>query len=976
MEGVHEELDTAKAVIEKLSAEYRVKAELSENLRKAHNEQAIKIQDLSSKLEKQAQELMEKADEISVMRQRYGDVNQNMKEKETIIRGLSAANDRLRVDSHEKLKRCEDDNRGLIFSLDEANVKNVDQENKIRVLEEEIEGIKGMLSLSRKKCSEAENWAKASKELRQREDMLLKFEEENRKVEDQLKWKKEQFKHLEEAHEKLKDKLQAREKEWERERSTLLDEISTLHTNLDSQTRIAAELQSRLQICNQALAHEESRRRYLEVQLSESKTCFDNVFAECEEAKLNLESLTGHRDKEIATLRDSLGTKETLCKEMKYSIGKLEQDNQELKLSLKEHYEAHIQEAGTSSLMPKLHNKLRALEQIHADCSAKFKGKEAERSLQMEKVRDQMNCCRSELESKDAEIKELRMEVEDCNSLVEQLALWNEESSVMLLVLKSEFMEAQLKFADEKANLDMKLKGLEKIHGNCLTRLKAKEAERSFPMEKVIDELNCCRSGLESKDANIKELRMEAEYCSSLVEQLALQNEESSLMLLMLKSEFTEAQLKLTDEKAELDRKQMEKEEHVSFLMKQLEMKNAALFEAQVTLAEEHEKVASLLEKVETLHLNEQQQLLMQAELHRGKEEMLKEEVLQLKIELRKVNDALSRANDELAQKCFEESEAEFELQIWKSVAERLNASLEQSHQMRREVEDSLLAQVTVEVTLNQRRESLVRVLEEKDGTIGCLQQRLVSLDQQLKGNDLQKERDLAEQEWVRRELEGAVQAQIDAESIHEHEKKSLHQLLEEKNERIYDLQEEIDLLHEAWEEIKIAVFLKEFDIQEKTLMIVESENSLSYLQQKLELQEKTVFSSIKEGAKIEAELEAEQFETRLSNSDALIRELDYDRRSTIEDVMKLSSERDNLFCIIEGLSDRTENFCIEDIQLMSSLGKMVQSFGDYEMGICLKKDDELFDPSKENMEIHSSPVIKKVETILGDRSPFRTLNN
>ncbi|KAK3024547.1 hypothetical protein RJ639_043487 [Escallonia herrerae] len=975
MEGVYEELDTAKAEMETLSTEYRVKAELSENLRRAHNEQVIKIQELSLKLEKQAQELMEKADDISVMRQRYEDVNQNIKEKETIIRGLSAANDRLRVDSHEKLKRCEEENRGLVFSLEEANVKNVDQEHKIRVLEEEIEGIKGMLCLSQKKCSEAEKRAKASKELRQREDMLLKFEEENRKVEDRLKWMKEQFKHLEEAHEKLKDKLQAREKEWERDRSTLLYEISILHTNLDSQTRIAADLQTQLQICDQALAHEERRRRYLEVQLSESKTCFDNIFAECEETELNLESLTGHRDKEIATLRNSLGAKETLCKEMKYSIGKLEQDNQEMKLSLKQLHEARIQEAGTSSLLPKLRNKLRGLEQNHVDCSEKFKGKEAEWSFQMEKVRDQMNRCRSELESKDAEIKELRMEVEDCNSLVEQLALWNEESSVMLLVLKSEFLEAQLKFADEKANLDMKLKGLEKIHGNCLTRLKAKEAEWSFPMEKVIEEPNCCRSGLESKDANIKELRMEVEYCSSLVEQLALQNEESSLMLLVLKSEFTETQLKLTDEKAELDRKQMEREEHVSFLMKQLEMKNAALFEARASLEEENEKVASSLEKVETLHLNEQQQLLMQTELHRRKE-MLKEEVLQLKIELRKVNDALDRANDELAQKCFEESEAEVELHIWKSVAERLNASLEQSHQMRREVEDSLLAQITVEVTLNQQRESLVRVLEEKDGTIDCLRQRLVSLDQQLKGNDLQKERDLAEQEWVRKELEGAVQAQIDAESIREHEKKSLHQLVEEKNERIYDLQEEIHLLHEAWEKIKIEVFLKEFEIQEKTLMIVESENGLSYLQQKLELQEKTVFSSIEEGAKIEAELEAKKFETRLSNSDAPIRELDYDRRSTLEDVMTLTSERDNLFCIIEGLSDKTQNFCIEDIQLMSSLGKIVQSFDDYEMGMYLKKDDELFDPSKENMEIHSSPLIRKVETILGDRSPFRTLNN
>lgn len=99
-------------------------------------------------------------------------------------------------------------------------------------------------------------------------------------------------------------------------------------------------------MCNQALAYEEGKRKLLEVQLLEFKNRFDNVCDEYEEAKLEIKSLTSQRDREIATLMRSLGTKETLHKEMQYQFNKLELEKQEFMGSIKEVQEAQIQDAG------------------------------------------------------------------------------------------------------------------------------------------------------------------------------------------------------------------------------------------------------------------------------------------------------------------------------------------------------------------------------------------------------------------------------------------------------------------------------------------------------------------------------------------------------------------------------------------------------------------------------------------------------
>ncbi|KAI3958694.1 hypothetical protein MKW98_030359 [Papaver atlanticum] len=241
-------------------------------------------------------------------------------------------------------------------------------------------------------------------------------------------------------------------------------------------------------MCNQALAHEEGRRKLLKAQLSESKQSYKNVFADYqEEANSKVEFLTAQRDEEIASLRNSLGTKQTFSKEMEFRIGQLEEENGELRGSLKEFQEAQIQDAGTASSLLKIRNKLKGLEQVHKECSVNLKDRE------------------SELVLKEKQVQDLQMELEHSTSKILHLKLNNEEMSVLL----------------------NKLRGLEQVHKECSMHLKARESE------------------LDLKEKQIQHLQMELEQCNMPILQLKLGNEEMSVLLMVYKSGFSDAQSNL-----------------------------------------------------------------------------------------------------------------------------------------------------------------------------------------------------------------------------------------------------------------------------------------------------------------------------------------------------------------------------------------------------------------------------------------------
>ncbi|XWS33395.1 hypothetical protein CRYUN_Cryun22dG0078500 [Craigia yunnanensis] len=135
---------------------------------------------------------------------------------------------------------------------------------------------------------------------------------------------------------------------------------------------------------------------------------------------------------------------------MEYRAGKLEQENQELLTYLKE-----LQEAGSSSSISKLKNKLKSVEQMQKECSTNLRAKEAERNSQWEEITRKLNNYISKLESKDAAIKVLEMELEGYLFSTVQLKLQNEEISVTLLLLKYGMSEAQLKLANVEAELGL-----------------------------------------------------------------------------------------------------------------------------------------------------------------------------------------------------------------------------------------------------------------------------------------------------------------------------------------------------------------------------------------------------------------------------------------------------------------------------------------------------------------------------------------
>ncbi|KAK9012011.1 hypothetical protein V6N11_040082 [Hibiscus sabdariffa] len=644
MEKVYEELDKVKVENEKLRADLKSKAEICEHLKKIQIELLTKIQESSSKIEKHTEQLLEKEEEISVVKQANEDLKYSLYDKETLVKHLNAANDKTRVERDENNQKWEQENRQLLLALDEANEKSVDLEQKINVLRAEIKGLKAHLSVSQSKCSEAEKKAKNLEELRERDDLLAMVEEGRRKVEDQLKWKKEQFKHLEEAYDKLRDQFNVSKNKREQEKSMLLDEVSSLQTRLDSQTRITRDLENRLEMCNQALAREETQRKYLEVEISEFKIRFGNIFSECQDAKSQLDCLNLQRENEVAALRHLLGTKESFCKETEYRAGKLEQENEELLASLKELQEARIQEARSSSSLLKLQNKLKSVEQMHEECSANLQAKEAEWNYQREEMARKLSKYSSQLGSKDVALKVLEMKLEDYLSSATQLKLQYEEVSVMLLLLKSGMSEAQPKLSNAEAerglhekerikNLSVMRQQLE-MKNTALTRAQrdiAEECERTAVLSKRVETL-------EQLDDMHQLIQKEFNRCKEMVE-------ESSWCQLWLKEQCLQVD---NDSK-----------EKIRQVCEALDVTNSKL-------AEEREKVESLLRRVESLNLIEGQWLITQKELESYKERLeeasrrqthLEEQALQMENESREKLKEVCKDLDKTKSELTEEQE-------------------------------------------------------------------------------------------------------------------------------------------------------------------------------------------------------------------------------------------------------------------------------------------------------------------------------
>nr|GMC78516.1 hypothetical protein DM860_003145 [Ipomoea batatas] len=850
MDKVYEELDEVKAEIEKLRDECRAKTELCGSLKKAHVELAAKLQEARLEIERQTKELCVKSKEIFEVRQLYEEIKSILHEKESFLQSLSSANQKLRVDYCEKIGKLEGENKELVLALDEATTKIQELERKVCASDKEINALKETLSVRKEKGVEAQLNVQASRELKEANEVIQKLEEDNRIAQDQLKWKNEHFTHLEEAHRRLHDNFQTSKAEWGKEKSELLEEISSLQTSLDSQIRISQDLETQLRLCNQALAHEESRRKVLEVEVSDFKSRCDDILLECQETKSKLEHLTFKRDEEIGELRNLLRTKETLFKEMKFRASQLEQEKLDLCASLKELQDTKLNDAAASSSLKKLQTRFNSLEQLHSKYSLQYKEKEAKLSSEIEKLTEGVKECMSELKVKSKRIEKLEKELEGCHY------------------------------------------------------------------------------------------------------SMYAQNEETSILMLVLQSEFPVARKQLSAGIAELELHNKEKDNKIVLLKEQLESIDIAHNKVCADLKEKCEETMAL--EAEIKRYKEMAEELAEYKLRTTKEMLQMENALQ---ESKGASEALEKANLDLAKRTSELMDSKLEAEKWKSVAEHLKADLKKNQLAYEKENESLcgivkekdskitdmqlkiselelvaIARAEAVEALKKENIQYFEVVEDKDGNIKDLQHEITQLKQELANSELKNEH-----------------AKSDALLMFEKEKQNLLMILKVRDERIHDLMEQAKVLEKNLETAETVVKEKEnllnetlekaesskiLEVESKNKVIAELDMKVSDLLQKLEFHEKSLLNSNKkveeldtmlEASKVELEELKSQFGMEQMRLEGRNEELESQKNDLLHEIQKLSHDRDSLLLQLDGMCTRFDKSLDEDDELAKILGKMLK---------------------------------------------------
>ncbi|KAK7328091.1 hypothetical protein VNO77_22187 [Canavalia gladiata] len=901
MDNVYAELEDAKAEVEKLKAECRVKTKFLENLKKDHGEDHLKLQETRQQAEEQARELDLKSEEMCELKKILEGLKSSLHEKEAHIVHLSSENRKIQANCAERLLKLEESNRELVLALDELKARNDSLEQNACACSKEISGLRALLLATEKKCSEAEEKVQQAKILRRRDDVILQLEEENISVQDKIKWRNEQFKHLEEAHEKLQVQFQLSKEEWDKERSTLIDEISSLQISLDSQTRNVEGLQSRLEMCNHTLACEESKRKLLEAEISEFKSGFDDVYSQYEEKKSEIQQLTILRNDEVAWLRNSLGEKETVVRELERKIVHLEQDNQELGDSLKELREAQIRNGGASALTSKLRNKLRRLEEVHKNCSSILKSKESEWENQVAKMEADIVTYKSTLSNKEQEMRELQVELDNCYCAIE-------ENRVGFLILKSELAEAYSKSLSDETDKAFCIKENENMVLISAEQLRVKDNSLQIMAQQHLlleEELEQQKKKLEDSSAGqliLKEqillmentLQYERNVAVESLEMLKLEiankNDEISRLHYEVRSwKSTAETLKVSYEEIQGTSKKIE-----TSLLSQIENEQALKQTNENLLCivkDQERKTEDLQQQIALLEMCNSEQM---KEAERSKQE--KERLIQI------VEEKDCRIKD-----------------LEKDIA---NVCLKQES-VEKKLDDAFRAQLDAEKALEQEREILLKVKNEKDLAIKYFQEQAMAL----------------EQDWL-----GALCFSFS---------KQVEKWVE------------LSVVSEA---LKNAEYLAKLEVEEKNSRVVKSEESLFHLKQ--------------EAKQLQASLEAMKLKNKKltdkqQTMENTITELKFEKENLLQDIMKLWTEREDMLAYIEGICDRIGEFSSEDIQLMERLGNVLKICVD-ENGIATSPVvcDKLHDSARDSADGLFPPTTKKIEENFDGRSPLREVNS
>ncbi|KAM6576485.1 hypothetical protein CsatB_028322 [Cannabis sativa] len=852
MEDVFSELDSVKDELKKLKAECKIKTELSECLKKVHNEQLLKFEEAKKLIEKQSQELKDKNEEVAEARELSKKLESCLQEKDLSLRHLGSLNEKAKYDFEQKLRTLEGENRDLVSCLDEMTARNREFEKDVYASRNKIEAFKKLLLDKEKKCIEAQQMAKECNESRDRDEMLVKLADENECVRDQLKWKKEKLNHLEEAHKRVRHEFEMSKENWKREEMALIEEISKLQTKFNCQTIMLECLQTRLEMCNHALAREESKRKSLEVRVSDYELRFENAFVQVQEENLEIQRMTAQRNEEIAMLRTTLAAKETFAKEVEFKTVHLERMNEELAESLKELQEAQIRNAGTTT-SGKMHNKLRHLEQVHAICSEKLKAKEVEWLSEMEKIKGNVISCKSELKYKDEQIKKLQMELESCCSTTQLL---NEEIQIILAFFKSEISEAYSKIYDMK-------------------------------------------------------------------DEMKLFNEEKA----------------------------------------QLDMSCSALEDVHPKFEEEQKNVEGLAERVDSLEHIEQPPFLKDEELERHKKFVEECSVSQLHLKNHRIQ-MESCLNNDPQNLCealtMENAQPNADI----DEVTQSDAFGEEEEEVYRQMMNCLLVQDEMTDMYKRESERLTRIFQEKDMKLKDLQQQVELLETKLAAEaekmaaclqDNENQAQVAKEESIgrenllkqefRRELEAATVARLDAERV-------LFKVTNEKDDAIKNLKLLEASLEQDFTNLAASFFSD----------VVKNQVKIDVLMEALEKGNVTDITT--------EDKDKESLMDKQRSLEQLCKQLEFDKEVLHQDIMKLSTEKENLMVYAQKICDSVGQLSNEDVEMMKVLGNMLpMSNEEIPTEMYSIVPDESCEITGENA------TTKKLESSSNERSPLKEVN-
>ncbi|XP_074275794.1 uncharacterized protein At4g38062-like [Silene latifolia] len=981
MGEVYKELDEVKAELEKLKVDFRIKTELSESLRRAHVDQQTKCRKAILKVEKQEKELNVKSDEIVELRQLYEVVKSQLQETETSLKQVTSVNEKLRVDSGEKIQRLEGENRKLVSTLEEATARNDEMESKLHNCNEEIEGLKGRLSEIQRKCLEAEEKARVGKELMHREDVIMKLEEQSMSVQDKLKWKKEQFQHLEEAHRRLQDEFQLSKKEWEVEKSAMLAEMTMLQSKLDSYVRTTESLESQLKMCNQALVHEESRRKLLEVQLSESKQCFENVLAQYEEVKEKIESLSAKRDEDIAGLRNSLGLKEVLLKETEYRVTYLEQENKELLGTVKELQEAQINKRKVDPSVTKLRNKFKDLEKVHSKCVLTLEEKEVEWNSKMEKLIVDLKCCENDMKRQNEQLHQLKTQLDHCHSTIE---VSGEETSILFMVLKSELSDVYSKlnnleahteaFSDESAD-SSPLKAQ-----SCLEQARAEIAsltQKLMSLKLLEKRGNVLEDALEEHKKMLEESSQSQLCLKEQVSQMEVELRKLSTSLEKSNNALTEkiseasqtgAELLLWKSKAESFRTCLEQSQEVckkleSSILEQVEIEKGLRKQNEISeydLKVQGQKIDDLQQKIDLLNqmVDQKEAMTKEAKLELAKAQRKEGNLFQLLKEKDTVVESLKNQQSKF------EGEKEELFRIIKENNVEVQNLKNLLEVMKKESATSESRRVEAEIKFDHEKEEFSRVIAEKDEGLRCLQGFASSLERDFDKVFL----------YVScKELENLVEM-ISLQEALERTNFNMNVEMEKKNNVIDLLKVEISNLNDK-------IKLQDDSLLHSNQVILELEalakaNKLEmekltqeFVEDKAKLKERVEeLKALAKANKLEMEKLTQEFVEGKAKLKERVEELEHENKVAKDNINSLSSERESLLLYIEGVCEQFGDHCSQDVELDCMLAKMMQKSGE---DSTLISDGTMSDKNSVSGQKY---VRKEVEPCL-DRSPLRERN-